>query len=89
MRDATAGETVDLVTTGLERPKVVRVLRAAVDRGVFVRVHTLSEVLTPREKALMSAIGKSSGSGTGVRQCLLLPRRVVRRERAAHDDPAP
>ncbi|MBB6629037.1 hypothetical protein H5V45_17050 [Nocardioides sp. KIGAM211] len=70
LRQSVAGDTVDLVTSNLLLTKVSDAVKAAVARGVSVRVITRSPVLTSVEQGLAAAIGTTTGTGTGVRQCV-------------------
>lgn len=70
LRSADSGDSVDVVTSNLKLKKVDKTVEGAVSRGVAVRFITLSATLTKLEQKLAVAIGTTTGTGPGLRQCV-------------------
>ncbi len=69
-RDAEPGAVVEVATRTFDQGALYRRLRDAVQRGVHVRLTTLSAELTPRERRLTRVVAEQADPDSWVRQCL-------------------
>lgn len=67
--DAEPGESVAMVTSGLDLFSVFRKLRAAVGRGVVVDYVTRGRTLTPLERRLARVVAAGDSTGSSVSRC--------------------